>query len=72
MDGGKLFIIEMILLHGAVLVFAVYELWSVQKLRKQRRARNARDAQAGSDPGAARHAEGQKHADPAAGKSLER
>jgi len=72
MDGGKLFIIEMILLHGAVLVFAVYELWSVQRLRKRRKAERARDEQSRSETTSPRHAEGQQQPDPGSREALER
>lgn len=36
MDGETLFLIELVLLHGAVLLFAFYELWSLRRDRKKR------------------------------------
>lgn len=36
MDGETLFLIELILLHGAVLAFGFYELWSLRRDRKKR------------------------------------
>ena len=36
MAGETLFLIELILLHGAVLAFGFYELWSLRRDRKKR------------------------------------